>query len=463
MTDETQIDKTDLTTVGGEDTLLHAQDDPVAAAAVDYAVEIELLDDSALVDSGWTAAKRESERQIAGLPAEEQERVRAHQRDLRAQGAEIWPVRRWWGFEIHLNEAAAQRTGELAQIVAETAGAVLGTWLTPVIERSVRAKSGWIASIARPYGVRLVSPWTAPAMLVPTREAGRPVGDARLYWAVYEPGEGWSQDQSFVDHFSASSPAVTEFQGKLFVAHRGNVDDASLWWTLYDAQEGWSEDQRFPKHFSRSGPALAVYDGQLFCVHRGSGDDALWWTRWDGSSWSADFRLPQHFSAAAPALAAYDGQLFCVHRGSAGDESLWWSRWNGLSWSSDQRFPSHFSRSAPALAAYRGHLYCVHRGSGDDTALWWTRWDGSSWSPDQKLPGHYSAEGPALAVFKDQLFCLHRGAVDQSLWWTSFDGVNWSQDMRLPGHFSAESPAIIAYRDRNATRDQLLCVHRGVR
>ncbi|SDK69024.1 hypothetical protein SAMN05421874_11060, partial [Nonomuraea maritima] len=116
---------------------------------------------------------------------------------------------------------------------------------------------------------------------------------------------------------------------------------------------------------------------------------------------------------------------------------------------------------APALAVYRGHLYCVHRGTGDDTSLWWTRWDGSAWSPDQKLPGHQTSQAPALAAYKDRLFCVHRGASDHVLWWTAFDGSAWSDAERLPGHRTDERPALVSYRDRNATRDQLLCFHRG--
>ncbi|MFG1705027.1 hypothetical protein ACFLIM_17705 [Nonomuraea sp. M3C6] len=478
MTDETRADKTELasaeeTAVGAEAALLHAQDDPVAAAAVDVAVETELLeiDDDlstrAAAESEWLAAKRESERQIAELDSKGLDRVHKLQQRLRAKGADVWPVARWWGFEIHLNESAALLSAEISQLIAEAAGTVLGAWLTPIVERSVRAKSGWITSIAKPYGVKLVSPWVAPAMLVPAREAGAPVGDSKLYWSVYEPGEGWSEDQRFVDHFSVSGPAVAEYRDRLYVAHRGNVaalDDSSLWWTVYDAEEGWSEDQKFPKHFSTVGPAVAAYDGQLYCVHRGNRDDgALWWTRWDGAKWTPDAKLPKHSSSAAPALAAYDGELYCVHRGNGDDDSLWWTRWNGSSWSPDQKFPNHSSRSNPALAAYKGHLYCVHRGNDGDTALWWTRWDGSNWSPDQKLPDHYAAEGPALTVYKDRLYCVHRGGSDQSLWWTSFNGTTWTVDEKLPGHVSGEGPAVIAFRDKNATRDQLLCVYRGGR
>ncbi|MCK2213791.1 hypothetical protein MF672_008315 [Actinomadura sp. ATCC 31491] len=462
--------RTDISELGidAEAPLLQAQDDPIAAAAVDIAVETELLEDDdlanrAAAEAEWLAARRDSERRIRELDARDQDRVRRLQSELRAVGAEVWPVARWWGFEVNLNEQAAVRAAELAALIGETAGAVLGGWLAPVVEWSARNKARWIASVARPYGARLVSPWTAPASLVPIRVAGVPTGDARLWWAVHEPGEGWSEDQRFVDHFTASGAALAEYRDRLYVAHRGSDGDSALWWAVYDAEQGWSEDQRFPRHFSASAPALAVYDDQLYCVHRGADQDsALWWARWDGSQWSQDARLPRHFSAGSPALAGYDGKLWCVHRG-AHDDSLWWTTWDGGQWSEDQRFPRHASRSNPALAVFRGHLYCVHRGAGDDTALWWTRWDGSSWSPDERLPGHFSAEGPALTVYKDRLYVVHRGAADQSLWWAVFDGANWSADERLPGHYSAEAPAAIAYRDRNATRDQLLVLHRGSR
>ncbi|WP_327587498.1 hypothetical protein OHA25_11180 [Nonomuraea sp. NBC_00507] len=468
--DDTTADRADIAEeigIEAEEPLLHAQDDPVAAAAVDLAVEIELLEkddlaDRAAAEAEWLAAKGESERQIAELDLKDQDRIRRVQSELRALGADVWPVARWWGFEISLNENGGVRAAEISKAIGELAGIVLGGWLAPIVERSVKGKADWITSIARPYGVKLVSSWTTPAALIPVRVGGAPDGDARLWWAVYEPGEGWSDDQRFVDHFTASGPAVAEFKDRLYVAHRGNDGDSALWWTAYDAEQGWSEDQRFPKHFSASAPALAAYDGQLYCVHRGGGDDNLWWTRWDGSKWSQDVKLPKHFSASAPALAAYDGQLYCVHRGGD-DDNLWWTVWDGAKWSADQRLSGHASRSNPALAAYRGHLYCVHRGAGEDTSLWWTRWDGSSWSADQRLPGHFAAEGPALTVYKDRLYVVHRGASDQSLWWASFDGSSWSPDERLSAHHSAEAPAAIAFRDKNATRDQLLVVHRGNR
>ncbi|MFI7616071.1 hypothetical protein ACIBP6_33100 [Nonomuraea terrae] len=460
MTDETRADEVRIDTLDDEAALLHVQDDPVAAAAVDVAVETELLDNAPAREA--VEARREAERRIIGLPDEERARVQRLQQELRTMGAEVWPVSRWWGYEIRLNESAALLSAEIPQLVGEMAGIMLGAWVAPVVERSVRAKADWIASIARPYGVKLVSPWTAPGMLVPARQDGRTPADARLYWTVHEPGEGWSPAQRFVEHVDVSGAALAVFQDRLHLVHRGVAGDAALRWTVYDAEEGWREDERFPSHLTDEAPSLTAYDGQLYCVHRGAGGDAaLWWTRWDGSAWTPDERFPGHLTDEAPALAAYDGQLYCVHRGAGDDTSLWWTRWDGSTWTPDQKLPGHHTSKAPALAVYRGHLYCVHRGAGTDASLWWTRWDGTEWSPDQKLPRHHTAEAPALTVFKDRLFCMHRGAFDHNLWWAAFDGAAWTADEQVPGHRTSERPAVVAYRDRNATHDQLLCVHRG--
>ncbi|QFY13544.1 hypothetical protein GBF35_49530 [Nonomuraea phyllanthi] len=477
MTDDTRADRAELDAevVGEEVALLHSADDPVAAAAVDAAVKSELLDDAPVrddapardaSDSEWSAARRESERQIAGLPAKDRARLRELQGELRTMGAEVWPVRRWWGFEVHLNESAALLAAEIPQLIGESAAIVLGSSLAPAVERQVRARADWITAVARPYGVKLASPWVAPAMLVPAREDRGAV--APLHWAVHEPDEGWSPEQRFVEHFEVSEPALAEFQNRLFIVHRGKEGDPALWWAMYDPQEGWSADQQLPEHVSDSAPALTAYDGELCCVHRGDGDDMLWWTRWDGTSWSPDTRLSDHPAAGSPALAAYDGRLYCVHAGT--DAALWWSRWDGSGWSACRQLPDHACRSNPALAVYRGHLYCVY--TGDDAALWWTRWDGSDWTPGQRVArqpaaegtaGQSAAEGPALTVYKDRIYCLYRDGSDNSLWWTLFDGSGWSAAERLPGHRAAEAPAVIAYRDRNATRDQLLCVHRAMR
>jgi hypothetical protein len=41
----------------------------------------------------------------------------------------------------------------------------------------------------------MVSPWIAPAMLIPISLA--PMDDTSLWWTVYETAEGWNQDERF--------------------------------------------------------------------------------------------------------------------------------------------------------------------------------------------------------------------------------------------------------------------------
>ncbi|MEV4093931.1 hypothetical protein [Streptosporangium saharense] len=404
-------------------------------------------------------ARREFEEQTSQLPLADQVKAREAETQLNANGWEVYPVARWWGFEIVLNAAAAQVAAEISELVGEIAGAVLPRPIGALVELSFRIRALVIQAVGRHHGCRLVSPWFAPGMLLPLSLAPRQ--DTSLWWTTMNTSHNWSDNERFPGHLSRSNPALAEFRGRLYAVHRGDRDE-SLWWTAYDpgSNEGWSDNVSFPNHRSADGPALAVYSDFLYCVHRGGGNDRrLWWTRFDGNRWSPDTPM-NGGSNRGPALATFNGMLYCAYR-DANSDQMWWTRFNGTSWSNDQLFGSHFTASNPALAVYNNRLYCVFRGGGNDHHLWWTTFDGTRWNDARRLPAHRSAEGPALAAFNNRLYCVHRGSGDQSLWWTSFNGTSWSPDTRLPGHLSAQGPAIVSYRDPYGTEDQLFCVHRG--
>lgn len=66
-------------------------------------------------------------------------------------------------------------------------------------------------------------------------------------------------------------PALAEFQGRLYLVHRGHgSEDNQLWWAVYDPETGWGDDQRFEAHSSSAGPALAAFGDKLYCVHKGT-------------------------------------------------------------------------------------------------------------------------------------------------------------------------------------------------
>ncbi|MFD9593712.1 hypothetical protein ACFWA9_13275 [Kitasatospora sp. NPDC059973] len=403
---------------------------------------------------------------MAAPSVEAQELAAKARVELQARGGDVWVETKWWGFQVHMNEATA---ADFSDVVDRVGDIIEGT--IPKIGRALAAvmklHSMWIKAVNGPTGVKCSSPWFAPSLLIPSSRGGV-VGDPKLWWTVYEPGPGWSPDEKFAAHYSGSNPALAAFNGRLYLAHRGSDaggGDAQLWWAVYDAQSGWSEDQVFPGHSSSHGPALAVFNGKLHCVHRGvAGDERLWHSTFDGTRWSADTPLPAHGSSVGPALAVFKNKLYLVHRGGGSDGRLWWSTFDGTRWSNDTPLGSHSTASNPALAVYGDKLHCLHRGGGSDTILYHTTTvDGVNWSADTKLPAHNSLEGPGLTVYDNKLYCVHRGygGGDQHLWWSYYNGSSWSGDTKFPDHTSGAGPAVIAYRDPNGTRDQLLVVHRG--
>ncbi|MFI9809459.1 hypothetical protein ACIHEJ_34800 [Streptomyces sp. NPDC052301] len=403
-------------------------------------------------------------------PPELAERAERARKELEALGATVDFKAKWWGFEVHLNQAAVDAYLEIKDLLADILGEVLKEPLSSLVTLAAMAQKVWVQAVSRGYGCKLVSPWVSPTMLIPI--AVNPAEDPNLWWTVFgrNPDTGrfqWNEDTMFPGHASAANPAAAVFNGRLIVVHRGHGNgDQQLWWTEFDPDNGWSEDKQFPAHSSAAGPALAVYEGKLHCVHRGHGNDTqLWHTTFNGNSWSQDKRLGAHSSSVGPALAVYDGKLHCVHKGASSDSQLWHTTFDGNRWSEDRRLPTHSTASNPALAVYGGKLHMVHRGSGNDTSLWHTTYTTSGgWTTDNRFRAHSSLEGPGLAVFDNKLFCVHRGhgSADQNLWWTTYQsGSPWTDDQQFPGHTSGAGPAVVVYRDKNGTQNQLMVIHRG--
>lgn len=404
-------------------------------------------------------------------PPEVVERADRARRELEALGATVQFKKKWWGFEIHMNQEAVDAYLDIKDLIKDIIGEFLKEPLKSLVALAAMAQKLWVQAVSRGHGCKLVSPWISPTMLIPV--ALTIPEDFNLWWTVFgwnsDTGrQEWNEDTKFPGHTSAANPAAAVFNGRLILVHRGHGSggsgDQQLWWAEFDPDKGWSEDVRFPGHSSAAGPALAVFGGKLHCVHRGSSNDTtLWHTTFDGTRWSTDTRLPGHASSVGPALAVYGGKLHLVHKGASSDSNLWHATFDGTRWSADTKLPGHATASNPALAEFGGKLHLVHRGSGNDTTLWHATFDGTRWSADTRLPAHSSLEGPSLTVFDSKLYCVHRGHGngDQDLWWTTYNGSSWSADQRFPGHSSGAGPAAVVYRDKNGTQDQLMVVHRG--
>jgi hypothetical protein len=207
----------------------------------------------------------------------------------------------------------------------------------------------------------------------------------------------------------------------------------------------------------QNGPAITVFNGKFYVAHRGtrwgsySGQE-IWCTTFDGTNWSQDTVItdaagghPNTFNH--PALAVFKGRLYLAHRGTkwgnyTGNEIWVTSSSDGVNWTVDTPVPNVFSDDAPALAVFNDTLYLAHRGSYmyyEGSTIWYTTTtDGINWSTDQNVKdangGVMGISGaPALATARDQLYLAHRGTrwanyTGNELWLTSFDGHTWATD-----------------------------------
>lgn len=413
----------------------------------------------------------EMEAAIAELSPEDQERVRAAQQQLEAKGIRVDGVSasaKWWGYEIHLSSAAVRIVGEIVPEIAAYAAAALPGNLGKILEFGIRVRVEWMKAVGSDWGCKLVSPWAIPGLLLPLGKKP-PAEDTNLWWTVFETGDGkgWKEDEKFAGHHSQYGPALAEHNGRLFCMHRGAGSDTRLWITHYSAEEGWAQDANLPAHRTEKTPALASYRGELHCVHRGAGrDSSLWWTRsrtGTPSSWSSDTELSMGSTSGA-ALVVFRDVLYVVFEGGTGDQQIYYATYNAArnEWGPRRPAGSNRTGSVPGLAVYDDKLHMVYRGHNSED-LYHASFDGENWTGGRKFADHKSLEGPGLAVYGNKLYCVHRGkSGDNQLYYTSWEpGTYWTGDVMFPAHASSDTPAVIMYRDKDADRDQLLCVHRG--
>lgn len=234
--------------------------------------------------------------------------------------------------------------------------------------------------------------------------------DFEYLWYTVFDGSKWSEDKP-LDHWldkgvGTSAPAgLTAFNNRLYCVHTGgqnNSGDAAYLWYTVSNGNSWSKDEQLKTGGdgvvgTYGSPALAEYDGKLFCIHRGGDNisrhsEYLWYTVLDGNTWSKDEQLKTDgggvIGATSPAedwgadrfapaaLATFDGKLWCIHQGGGRDDDkdyLWYTVFDGNTWSTDQKVSYSISPSESAfvkislpaaLGVYKNQLFCTHEVDG---------------------------------------------------------------------------------------------------
>ena len=149
-------------------------------------------------------------------------------------------------------------------------------------------------------------------------------------------GMQWSGQQVLSDRGTNTSPALAEFNGKLYMAWTGfagwkEEETRNIYWSTYDGTR-WSGQQRVLEYEGAeatiASPALAEFKGKLYMAWTGYFSSNVKWSTFDGtvppkprSPWS-----PQQSADSSPlgltispTLAEFDGRLYMTWVGPEHD------------------------------------------------------------------------------------------------------------------------------------------------
>lgn len=410
-------------------------------------------------------------------------------------GMQVELVTRWWGFELHCNELAARAIDRIRRMIFNRLRLALPPLVSQLVAIYLRVRSRIISRMLRGNGIRFISPWTAPLLLTPRPLPGPDapelpiVDDQKMRWTVFDASHmNWSDPELFPAHRSAASPALAEYEGKLYCVYRGADTDTSLYWTSYSPEDGtpengWTEAVRLPAAYrSVTGPALVEYRGELHCFFLrdvGSGRRELVGGRFSGGTWH-----PTHFTFgemvitdSSPSLVVAHDILFCFFQNFfEGSHQLQYIRLQGTNFLGRQRTPILNAASAPAAVFFQNRIVCVWA-SQDRSSIFGTAFNpqnhGVLSNEGVRFDNQFTSVKPALAVYENRLHCVHRGLHDQRLWWGTIV-LGGSPLMPRPNppvafssvHESFVEPGLITYQDDNMNgygNAQLLAVYRGPR
>ena len=267
--------------------------------------------------------------------------------------------------------------------------------------------------------------------------------DDTIWWSTFD-GTKWAPQQRVPGVSTSSGVSLASFNGRLYMAWKGSATgnvpfDERIWWTTFDGT-AWAPQQVVPNVWTSVGPRLAVFDGRLYLAWKGEyTDQRIWWTSFDGTSWAPQQRIPGVSTSVGPALAVFNGLLYAAWKGMEGDQGIWWSSFDGTSWAPQRQIPGVSSTEGPSLALFNGLLYASWKGMYGDQGIWWSSFDGTSWAPQQRITGVSTSVGPGLAVFNNTLYASWKGMYgDQRIWWSGFNGTNWAPQQTGPGSTSPD-------------------------
>ncbi len=229
-----------------------------------------------------------------------------------------------------------------------------------------------------------------------------------------------------------SKPALTSFNGSLYVAFQANDPVHELWVTSSSTGSRFPKATGYPNILMGSAPAMAAFNNQLFIAFQANDPvHELWVTSSStGSGFSSSTGYPNILMGGAPAMAVFKNQLYLAFQANDAGHTLHvTSSSDGVNWPTAWQVPNVAIGSDPAMAVFNGRLYIAFRANDPSNDVWIaSSSDGVTFS-SQVLPGLTMGgnSSPALVVANNVLYYVY-GANDtdnEMLVMASTDGSTW--------------------------------------
>jgi len=244
----------------------------------------------------------------------------------------------------------------------------------------------------------------------------------------------------------ASSPALTVFTGRLYMAYQGR--DSSLNVTSY-ATGSWGEPTQIGARMMSASPSLVVYDGRLWAFYQGPDEDGHihYASSANGTDWDvASEPIPGLRTSESPGAAEFKGRLYVFHQGSKHSGQMWYTSCDaGRAWNPDRRIENVVLSDSPSPVAFAGRLFLYYQGGGNNEQLWYTSSaDALSWRDDARIASTSASYSPSARLINGALFVASNDGHKRLRVTRSRDGLSW-ESVEIADAVLSRSPSIVAY------------------
>ncbi len=253
---------------------------------------------------------------------------------------------------------------------------------------------------------------------------------------------------------SPVSPALASFNGRLYLAWKGNGNNNLN--VMYSTDDGKTFGNKYTSpEKSPESPVLCVHNGSLYIAWKGNSNNKLNVAQiamsGDKITGFSNKVILGDMSPVSPALASFNGRLYLAWKGNGNNNlNVMYSTDDGKTFGNKYTSPEK-SPESPVLCVHKGSLYIAWKGNSNNNlnvaqiAMSGDKITGFS---NKVILGDTSPVSPALASFNGRLYLAWKGNGNNNLnvMYSTDDGRTFGNKYTSPEK-SPESP--------------VLCVHNG--